>query len=70
MDESGAPRIAVPQRVLHQQIDAETVLLHIHDETYYGLDDVGTRVWQLLKEHGTVDPDRRRAAGASTRSTK
>jgi hypothetical protein len=28
----------------------ETVLLHLKSGTYFGLDSVGTRIWQLLKE--------------------
>ena len=48
--------IAIPDEVLHQQLDAETVLLHLDTETYYGLDEVGSRVWQLLQEHGSTEP--------------
>ena len=49
-------RITVPNAVLHQQLGEETVLLHLGTENYYGLDEVGSRVWQLLREHRTVDP--------------
>ena len=28
----------------------ETVILHLKNGTYYGLDAVGTRIWALLKE--------------------
>lgn len=28
----------------------ETVILHLMNGTYYGLDPVGTRIWALLKE--------------------
>lgn len=28
----------------------ETVILHLKNSTYYGLDVVGTRIWALLKE--------------------
>ena len=31
------------------------MLLNIADNHYYGLDDVATRMWQLLAEHGTED---------------
>jgi hypothetical protein len=34
----------------------ETVLLHMTNEQYYGLDEVGSRFWQLLREHQTLDP--------------
>jgi hypothetical protein len=31
-------------------LDDETVILHLEDGVYYGLDPVGTRIWQLLQE--------------------
>jgi hypothetical protein len=49
-------QITVPDAVLHQQLEDEIVLLHLETEQYYGLDEVGSRVWQLLREHRTVDP--------------
>ena len=49
-------QITVPEAVLHQQLGEETVLLHLGTERYYGLDEVGSRVWQLLREHRTLDP--------------
>ena len=33
------------------------MLLNLTNEKYFGLDDVGTRVWQLLTEHdGKTEP--------------
>lgn len=32
------------------------VLLHLKTERYYGLDETGTRMWQLLEEHGETAP--------------
>ncbi|MDQ3605461.1 MAG: PqqD family peptide modification chaperone [Gemmatimonadota bacterium] len=32
----------------------ETVILNLADSTYYGLDPVGTRVWDLVQEPKTV----------------
>jgi hypothetical protein len=40
--------------VLSQELDGETVLLDPKAGHYYSLDDVGTRVWQLLSEHGDI----------------
>jgi len=34
----------------------ETVILHLVNGTYYGLDPVGTRIWALLKD-GVATPD-------------
>ncbi len=36
--------------VVSQEIDGETVLLDMDGENYFGLNEVGTRVWQLLHE--------------------
>lgn len=38
--------------VLFQTVADESVLLNINDNRYYGLDEVATRMWQLLMEHG------------------
>jgi hypothetical protein len=36
--------------VLFQEVGGETVLLDLASEQYFGLDEVGTRIWQLLNE--------------------
>ncbi|GIV57112.1 MAG: hypothetical protein KatS3mg042_0025 [Rhodothermaceae bacterium] len=41
-------------QVLAQELNGETVLLHTGRGCYYGLDDVGTRMWRALLAHGTV----------------
>jgi hypothetical protein len=35
--------------VLSQEANGQAVLLDLKGEHYFGLDDVGTRIWQLLK---------------------
>jgi hypothetical protein len=32
------------------------VLLDLESGTYYGLDEVGTRMLELVREHGSVEP--------------
>ena len=56
MDEHGAARITVPQSVLHQEIDSETILFDVEAGRYYGLNEIGTRIWQLAQQHGAVAP--------------
>jgi hypothetical protein len=34
--------------VLFQELEEEAVLLDLANEQYYGLDEVGTRIWQLF----------------------
>jgi hypothetical protein len=41
--------------VLTQEVEGETVLLDMDKGHYYVLDDVGTRIWQLLEDHGDVE---------------
>ncbi len=39
----------VSAEVLSQEVNGETVLLDLEGESYFGLNEVGTRIWQLLK---------------------
>lgn len=43
--------ITVSDEVLSQEVSGETVLLDLKSENYFGLDTVGTRIWQLLQQH-------------------
>lgn len=43
--------IKFSSEILAQEVDSETVLLDLRSENYFGLDEVGTRIWQLLQEH-------------------
>lgn len=47
--------ISISPDVVFQEIEGESVLLHLEDARYFGLDDVGTRVWQLIVEHGDLN---------------
>lgn len=35
-------------------MDGEAVVLDLESGTYFGLNGVGTRMWQLLEEHGRL----------------
>ena len=45
-----ADRFSISDEVLSQEVNGETVLLDLDGESYFGLNEVGTRVWQLLKD--------------------
>lgn len=47
--------VRITPDVLHQEMGGETVLLNLANEKYFGLDLVGTRVWQLLNETQSAD---------------
>jgi hypothetical protein len=42
--------LEVPVEVMARQVGEETVILHLESGTYYGLDPVGARIWQLIVE--------------------
>ncbi len=41
-------RVRANADVLMRELDDEAVLLHLDREVYFGLDDVGTRMWTAL----------------------
>ena len=45
-----APKLPlrVPEHVLVRELGGEAVLLNLDSETYFGLDEVGLRMWTLL----------------------
>lgn len=47
--------IHIPKDVLFHELGGEAVLLNLADGKYYGLDDVGTRMWTLLAEQGSLE---------------
>lgn len=51
---SFAERASVPTHVLVRFLDKESVLLNIQTERYFGLDETGTRMWQLVTAAPTV----------------
>ncbi len=40
--------ISLSPDVISQEVSGETVLMDLESEHYYGLDEVGTRIWQLI----------------------
>ena len=42
-------------KVLVQELDGEAVLLDLASERYFGLDEVGTRVWRHLLAHRQLE---------------
>lgn len=48
MDKSFSQKVSIPDDVLFRNLDGESVLLNLENENYYGLDEVGTRMWDVL----------------------
>jgi hypothetical protein len=42
--------IVIAPDVMTRKVGDETVILHLGDGSYYGLDVIGTRIWTLLAE--------------------
>lgn len=47
-------RVKSSEDVVAQKVGDEMVLLDLEAGLYYGLDAVGSRVWELLLEHGRL----------------
>lgn len=44
-------RVRIPDGILCHTLEDELVLLDLTTGGYFGLNPVGTRIWQLLSEH-------------------
>ena len=52
--------VRLSSEALFRDFDGESVILNLADESYYGLDQIGTSMWQALMEEDSL-------AEASTR---
>jgi hypothetical protein len=52
---SFADRAAAPAHVMVRFLDRESVLLNLESERYFGLDETGTRMWQLATASRNID---------------
>ena len=48
-------RATAPKHVLVRLLDQESVLLNLQTERYFGLDETGTRMWQLVTTSPNID---------------
>jgi hypothetical protein len=46
--------VRVHASTLHRELQGEGVLLQLDTGEYFGLDDVGQRMWALMVEHGDL----------------
>ena len=44
------PPFSIPEHVLARKLDDEMVLLNLDSGEYFGLNDTGTRVWELVAD--------------------
>ena len=48
-------KVYIPESVLFRKLEGEAVLLNLDSEMYYGLDEVGTRMWVALESSDSID---------------
>jgi len=46
--------VRVGKDVVFRELDGEAVILNLETGTYFGLDTVGTRIWQFCRDHGSL----------------
>ena len=47
-------KVTLSPDALFQEVGGEIVILDLKSESYFGLDEVGARIWQLMQEHGDL----------------
>lgn len=47
-------KITFSDSVFAQEVDGEMVLLDMNSENYFGLDEIGTAIWQGMQEKETL----------------
>lgn len=45
----------IPERVTFRRVRDEMALLNLDTGVYFGLDETGARMWELLAEHGVLE---------------
>ncbi len=54
-DQDGLDRVVrVADDVIFRELHGEAVILDLASSMYFGLDPVGTRIWQLCAAHGSL----------------
>ena len=46
--------ISVAKDVIFRELDGEMVILNLESGMYFGLDPIGTRIWQLCETHSSL----------------
>ena len=46
--------VRIPDDVIFRELNGEAVVLNLDNGTYFGLNSVGMRIWQLCEQHGSL----------------
>ena len=52
---SFSDRVEVPKYVMVRFLEKESVFLNLDTEHYYGLDEIGTRMWQVVTTSPNIE---------------
>lgn len=50
-----AQKISVSKSALFQEVSGEMVILDLTTESYFGLDEIGSRIWSLLESGKSLE---------------
>ena len=50
-----ASRVRAPENVMFRELEGESVILDLDSESYFGLDEIGTRMWLALNKSDSVE---------------
>ncbi|MGB3756640.1 MAG: PqqD family protein [Rivularia sp. (in: cyanobacteria)] len=48
-------KLSISENALSQEVNGEIIILHFESESYYTLDSVGTKFWQLFTDSDSVE---------------
>ena len=48
-------KLSISENALSQEVNGEIVILHFESESYYTLDAVGTKFWQLFTDSDSAE---------------
>ncbi len=52
---SQSVKVHIPENIHFSKVDGESVLLNTENGVFYGLDEIGTRIWELIAKYQETD---------------
>ena len=50
-----ADSFRISEDAVFRELDGEAVILDLERGTYFGLNESGTRIWNLIQQHGSLE---------------
>ena len=48
-------KISISKGILSREVDGELIIIELESGKYFGLDEIGTRMWQHLTQHEKIE---------------